>query len=132
VNPLMVPGGALVCVMALQLTAAAGMASAAEDVRPGVSPPIIPEVQDEAVSGGGEVKTWKPGDPVRIVPDLREDQKPATSTAGQPGVSAPIVRRPVAPRVLDGNLRGLQKAGVYREGGPVRVVPDLREDDAKR
>lgn len=117
--------------MALDLTASAGLASAAEAARAGVSIPVVPQVQGDAVTGGGEVKTWKPGDPVQVVPDLREDRQTTITATGQPGVSAPIVRGPVAPQTMEGDVRTLQKAEPYREGGAVRVVPDLREDDAK-
>ena len=128
---LLAQSGAIVLAVELQLVAAAGAASAAEEARPGVSIPVVPQVQSDAVTGGGEVKTWKPGDPVQVVPDLREDQPTTITATGQPHVSAPIVRAPVAPQTLEGDLRTLQKAEPYREGGPVRVVPDLREDDAK-
>ena len=124
-------GSGVAFVMALDLTASAGLAGAAEEARPGVSIPVVPQVQSDAATGGGEVKTWKPGDPVQVVPDLREDQQTTITATGQPDVSAPIVRAPVAPQTLEGDLRTLQKAEPYREGGPVRVVPDLREDDAK-
>ena len=123
--------GALVLAVAMQLTAAASVVTATEKAPPGVSSPILPQTRDGAVSGGGEVKTWKPGDPVRIVPDLREDQDPSAGAADQPSISAPIVRAPMTPQVLEGDLRALQKAEPYREGEPVRVVPDLREDGTR-
>ena len=127
---LLARSGAIVLAVELQLVAAAGAASAAEEVRPDVSPPVMPQMQGGSASGDGEVKTWKPGDPVTIAPDLREDEDSSASASGQPRVSAPIVRGPVAPKVLEGNLRTLRKAEPYHEGTPVRVVPDLREDGA--
>ena len=77
------------------------------------------------------MKEWKPGDPVRVTGDLREDWKTdpgkdaAQSGDGTP--PEPVVREPVAPQVMEGSVDNLPKAKIYKEGDPVRVAPDLRE-----
>jgi hypothetical protein len=95
--------------------------------------PAAPQVQERDVRSLTEeapVKRWKEGDPVRIVPDLREDGEVETGEEQAAEQSpAPIVRAPVAPRVMDRNVNELSKAKPYREGEPVRVMPDLKESD---
>jgi hypothetical protein len=78
-----------------------------------------------------KVKDWKPGDPVRVVPDLRED---AQSDQGgedyETEASAPMVHDRVAPQVREGSVEDLTTAEEYQEGDPVRVAPDLREEES--
>jgi hypothetical protein len=95
--------------------------------------PASPQVQERDVRSLTEeapVKRWKEGDPVRIVPDLREDGgvEPGEEQAAEQS-PAPIVRAPVAPQVMDRSVNELSQAEPYREGQPVRVVPDLKESD---
>lgn len=91
------------------------------------------QVQEQDVRSLTEeapVKRWKEGDPVRIVPDLRQDGEVETGEGQAAEQSpAPIVRAPVAPQVMDRSVNELSKAKPYREGEPVRVVPDLKESD---
>jgi DNA replication initiation complex subunit (GINS family) len=101
------------------------------------SEPAAPQVQEQDVKSLSEespVQKWKPGDPVRIVPDLREDgggtDASKSDTAPLPPLK-PIVRKPVAPNVMDENLNDLSKPKPHEEGDPVRVVPDLKESDSQ-
>lgn len=99
---------------------------------------VTPQVQEKDIQSLSEekpVKKWKPGDPVRVVPDLREDGEP---TAGEDGTedrpeqpAKPTVREPVAPDVMDRSIDELPTEPSYQEGDPVRVVPDLREDGSE-
>ncbi|MEA3292209.1 MAG: hypothetical protein U9Q71_07920 [Pseudomonadota bacterium] len=77
------------------------------------------------------VKHWKPGDPVRVVEDLKEDAK--LDNNGEPypekRISKPIVKEPTAPAVMDKDLTKLPKTEPYRPGDEVRVVPDLKESE---
>jgi len=106
--------------------------------KPATPVPAAPRVQERDLKSLSEekpVKEWKPGDPVRVTGDLREDGKPDTAKdAAQSGDGTPpkpIVREPVAPQVMEGNVDDLPKATTYKEGDPVRVAPDLRESVPK-
>lgn len=97
--------------------------------------PIAPQVQEQGVDALSEdfpVLRWKPGDPVRVVPDLREDSDATTGEAGvellPPQPLKPVVRPPVSPQVLDQSAEDLPAAEPSEEGGPVWIVPDLQED----
>jgi hypothetical protein len=110
-----------------------GHAGQAADPKEMPAEPAAPQVQERDVRSLIEeapVKRWKEGDPVRIVPDLREDGDVGTGEeqAGQQPPE-PIVRAPVAPQVMDRSVNELSKVKRYREGQPVRVVPDLKESD---
>ena len=95
--------------------------------------PAAPQVQErdvKSLSEGAPVKKWKPGDPVRVVPDLREDGDAEMGEAGaEEEPLQPIVREPVAPQVMERRVDELSEVKEYREGDPVRVVPDLKESD---
>jgi hypothetical protein len=108
-------------------------AGQAADTKEAPAGPAAPQVQEQDVRSLTEeapVKRWKEGDPVRIVPDLREDGEVETGAEQAAEQSpAPIVRAPVAPQVMDRSVNELSKAEPYREGQPVRVVPDLKESD---
>jgi hypothetical protein len=97
------------------------------------APPARPQVQERGVDSLSEeapVTKWKPGDPVRVVPDLREDgENPVSEGQPPPQPLKPVVRTPVVPQVTERSVNELSKAEPYREGNPVRVVPDLRESD---
>jgi hypothetical protein len=123
---------------------APGLAHAA-----GTTQPIAPEVQAQGVdemTRKSPMVPWKPGDPVRVVPDLRESgeelpteaedakepEEPRQSQEAQiemrpPQPLKPVVRAPVAPQVMEGNVGGLPAAEPYEEGDPVRIVPDMKE-----
>lgn len=112
------------------------VALAGETGRPKPATPelAVPRVQERDVKSLSEeipVKEWKPGDPVRVTGDLREDGKTDPDTdatqSGNGTPTEPIVREPVAPQVMEGNVDDLPKAKTYKEGDPVRVAPDLRE-----
>jgi hypothetical protein len=99
--------------------------------------PVSPQVQEQ---GLGELTQespamrWRPGDPVRVVPDLRQSGEPGSEPVIEmlpPEPLKPIVRAPVAPRTLEGDVEDLPTVEPYQEGGPVWIVPDLRESDAE-
>jgi hypothetical protein len=96
--------------------------------------PAAPQVQEQDVRSLSEeapVKKWKPGDPVRVVPDLREDGEAEMGEAGTEGKPLqPVVRGPVAPQVMERRVNELSKVKPYRKGDPVRVVPDLKESNS--
>ena len=93
--------------------------------------PAAPQVQERDIPSLSEeapVKKWKPGDPVRVVPDLRESGDAEVGEAGPAEKPLqPTVREPVAPQVMERRVDELSEAKPYREGDPVRVVPDLKE-----
>jgi hypothetical protein len=80
------------------------------------------------------MKPWQPGEPVRVMDDLREDQQPASEGGGPEAATKPsmkpIVRGPVKPRVQDKDLSELPKMKPYKKGDPVRVMEDLKESDS--
>lgn len=99
--------------------------------------PVSPGVQEADVGSMSEerpVQEWKPGDPVRVVPDLRTS--PETDLAeGEPETpvapAGSCVRKPVEPLVMEQNLRDLPEVDVHQEGDPVRIVPDMKESDSQ-
>ena len=103
--------------------------SLAQVPRPQIAPPVEPSVQESMPQEPPqpEVKPWQPGDPVREAPDLRQDDPRTPAVPAPVSKPVPVVRAPVAPRVLDQNLRELDQVQPHPEGAPVRVVPDLRE-----
>lgn len=120
----------------LLLVPFAALAQETEEPKPAMQEPAAPQVQERNVKSLSEekpVQEWKPGDPVRVMGDLREDEKPGTGkdeSQSQPP-PRPIVREAVVPQVMEGNLKALTKVRPYKEGDPVRVVPDLRESEPK-
>jgi hypothetical protein len=108
-------------------------AGEAPDAKETPAQPAAPQVQERDVRSLTEeapVKRWKEGDPVRIVPDLREDGEVGTGEDQAARQSPePTVRAPVAPQVMERSVDELPKVKPYREGEPVRVVPDLKESD---
>lgn len=67
---------------------------------------------------------WQPGDPVRVVDDLKSSNEAAMSQ----DKDQPVVRQPVSPESMDRKLDELPIAEPYSTGDPVRVVEDLKED----
>jgi len=101
----------------------------------GSAPTQMQERDVKSLTEQSPVTPWKPGDPVRVVPDLREDGKKTVegeeqAQTGQP--LKPIVRNPVAPGIMDQNINDLPKVQPPQEGEPVRVVPDLRESGPQK
>jgi len=128
----------VVMLAALVLGTVVALAGEAGRPKPATPEPAVPRVQErdlKSLSEQKSVKEWKPGDPVRVTGDLREDGKTdpgkdaAQSGDGTP--PEPIVREPVAPQVMEGNVDDLPKVKTYKEGDPVRVAPDLRESMQK-
>ena len=76
------------------------------------------------------LEPWKPGDPVRVVPDLRQDNAAATGAVIEmlpPELLTPGVAPAVTPDVTGQSVKNLRKIKPYEVGDPVRIVPDLRE-----
>ncbi|HEX2281060.1 MAG TPA: hypothetical protein VHG52_04780 [Thermomicrobiales bacterium] len=93
--------------------------------------PAEQEKDVRSLSEQYKVKEWKPGDPVRVVPDLREDANSAEGGEhNKTEASAPMVHDRVAPQVREGSVEDLTTAEEYQEGDPVRVAPDLREEES--
>jgi hypothetical protein len=108
----------------------AGEAADPQEMPAGPAAPQVQERDVRSLTEEAPVKRWKEGDPVRIVPDLRQDgEVEAGEEQAAEQSPAPIVRAPVAPQVMDRSVNELSKAAPYREGQPVRVVPDLKESD---
>ena len=128
------PVDAAKCFLFALLIALASGSVAVRAGETGGQTPATPAVQQRDIKSLAEekpVKPWKPGDPVRVMGDLREDGTPApgkdATQSPDQSSSKPIVRGPVAPQVMEGSVDQLPKAKPYKEGDPVRVVPDLKE-----
>jgi hypothetical protein len=59
-------------------------------------------------------------------------QATQTQQPPPPKIDGPTVYEPVAPRVFSGDLRRVVKTAIWREGDPVREVPDMRRSDTGR
>lgn len=71
---------------------------------------------------------WKPGDPVKVIEDLRENAKeppppPASPTAAQ--------QQPTGAQVMTQDIRELPPGSTWKPGDIVKIVPDLRETNAE-
>jgi hypothetical protein len=95
--------------------------------------PAPPQEQQRDVRSLTEeapVKQWQEGEPVRIVPDLRENGETRTGEGPPPPQPLkPTVRKPVAPQVMERNVNDLADTKPYEEGDPVRIAPDLKESN---
>jgi hypothetical protein len=120
------PAALLSAVLVAPVCLHAALAADPTEMPAGQAAPQVQERDVRSLTGEAPVKRWKEGEPVRIVPDLREDGEVRTDEEQSP---APIVRAPVAPQVMDRSVNELSRAKPYREGEPVRVVPDLKESD---
>jgi hypothetical protein len=119
--------GLLSGVLIAPICAHAGQPTAGDQA---AAQPPAPQVQQQDVRSLSEeapVKRWKEGEPVRIVPDLREGGTGEEPTAQPP--PQPTVRAPVPPQVMKRSVSELPKVQPYREGEPVRIVPDLKESE---
>lgn len=78
------------------------------------------------------MRLWQPGDPVRVVEDLKERLAPASTAQGDDSEGdgsadqKPMVREPVASQEMSSSVRSLPAAPVWQPGDPVRVLSDLR------
>jgi len=81
--------------------------------------PILREaVPPKSVDAPAQTRTpapqWKPGDPVRVRPDLKSSSQPRVSDS-------------VTPKVQDENLKNAPIISPPPPDAPVRVRPDLRQ-----
>jgi hypothetical protein len=81
---------------------------------PIVREPVAPQSSDAPAQELTPAPQWKPGDPVRVRPDLK--------TSAQPRVS-----EPVTPKVQEESLKEAPTVTPPPPDAPVRVMPDLRE-----
>lgn len=104
------------------------LSAAAEVLQPVVREPVAPKVNQNnlhVLSKEKTVKPWNPGDPVRVVDDLKESHEVDMSAEKK----EPKVRPPVAPKTMNKKLKDLPKVEPMKPGDPVRVVDDLKEDE---
>lgn len=79
--------------------------------RPTVQPPVLPQKTEEDLRKLPPSESWKPGDPVREVPDLKRSETETSSSLG-----------PVTPQVLDAGLHRLPSLEPWAQGRPARIV----------
>jgi hypothetical protein len=87
--------------------------------RPAISGPAVREPVEPKVSGGSvrdlpPAERYRPGGPVRVMPDLRLSDQPD-------------VRPPVSPGVQERDLREAPPLPPLDTSKPPRVMPDLKE-----
>jgi hypothetical protein len=103
------------------------LSAAAEVLQPVVREPVAPRVNQNnlrVLSKEQTVKPWNPGDPVRVVEDLKESHEVDMSAEKM----KPKVRPPVAPETMKKELKDLPKVEPMKPGDSVRIVEDLKED----
>ncbi len=110
-------GTVILCVAAL--TASGGSISTGDDGVPAVRGPVVrdpvpPKSSEGSPQGSIAAPKWQPGDPVRVMPDLKSSSKPNVSN-------------PVTPRVREGGAHDGTPLKPAPPDAPVRVRPDLRE-----
>lgn len=119
------PGGLSPLCLVLILGAAPGSLTAGE---PAVRKPVSPQVAETDLSQLSDehaVKPWQPGDPVRVVEDLRESAEENVANKR----SGTKEHQPVAPDVTEGVTGDAQKVEEWKPGDPIRVIEDLKEDE---
>jgi hypothetical protein len=125
-----VPAAPRLCLTIAVAVAATLLSSLAVLAAGSAETPVAPQVQEQSVETLPKpLVPWKPGDPVRIAPDLREDAVPlgATIEMQPPEPLKPAVSPAVTPNVSGQNVGSLPKIKPYEIGDPVWIVPDLRE-----
>lgn len=102
-----------------------------KEAKPAVREAVSPKVSERNLEQlqGETVKPWQPGDPVRVVEDLRSSEQSGEVQEAMPdNPKDPVVRDAVNPKSSDKDL-SKEPALEPRSGDePVRVVPDLRRD----
>jgi len=98
---------------------------------PAISGPSVggatePRTSGENAAGLPPAERYKPGGPVRVMPDLRLSGH-SSSGAQQP----PTVNTPVSPGVQERDLREAPQLPPRDPNQPPRVMPDLRESPEK-
>lgn len=112
--------GRAMCALALAINQIPSHANADEEPSvkgPVVREPVKPKSSDVPMQGLPQAPKWKPGDPVRVMPDLKSSTKPK-------------VGEPVKPKVKEGSLKDEPVIQPAPPDAPVRVMPDLRETPA--
>lgn len=118
--------------------------------------PVPAQTFDKTLRDAPMVKPLQPGQPVRVMPDLKESPKPApdepvtpdtmnkdsqempSEEAVQPTTTKPtpeeppqpVVRKPVKPKVMEKPLDEAPKAKEMKPGEPIMVMPDLKQQDS--
>jgi hypothetical protein len=83
--------------------------------KPIVHEAVTPQVYEKPVQSLIAARVYKPGDPVKVVEDLKESGENTIEKGG------------VVPKAVNVDLSKMPKAQMYRPGDPVQVMPDLRE-----
>lgn len=99
----------------------------AEASKPVVREAVGPEVRQQdlsQLSPEHTVKPWQPGNPVRVVEDLKSSNETTTVE-----IRKPAVREPVKPETEERQLDELPAVEPRQPGDPVREVDDLKLDE---
>lgn len=109
-----------------------------------VTPPaaVTPQVLNidlRELTRTAPVKLWQPGDPVRIIDDLKGKEQPppvpstppttptTTGSMVPPASTTGQTGQPTPANTTDIDLRELPPSPQWKPGDPVREIPDLRE-----
>lgn len=98
-----------------------------ETTKPVVREAVQPETSEIDLSQQSAelaVAEWQPGQPVRVIDDLKTD-----TSMGQEDTNKPVVREAVQPREMSEALDTLPVEEAASADDPVRVVDDLKQSD---
>jgi len=87
--------------------------------KPMVVEAVAPQVYEHPLSQLSPLRPYKPGDPVKLIEDLRGSEEGGEEKGGS--------NPPVSPQSLNVDLSKMPKAETYRPGDPVHLMSDLRE-----
>jgi hypothetical protein len=107
-----------ITMLAFSLAACKPLAAGSGETGPVQGPivrePVAPKSSDTPVQELTPAPQWKPGEPIRVRPDLK--------TSAQPRVS-----EPVTPKVQEESLKEVPAVTPPPPDAPARVMPDLCE-----
>ena len=98
-----------------------------DSLKPVVRKAVVPKVGEQDLTQAAPeqlVEQWQPGDPVRVVDDLKSSDEAEMSQAKD----QPVVRPPVKAETMNSKLDELPTAELNFADDEVRVVEDLKED----